>query len=167
MNENLKSFRNVFVNRLSASGCTRIYFGDVIRLFDEVLEEHAAYLTVDGLPVVTLSDRVGALAEDGHAPTADDFKLAEEAAKLSAVASSTRGKPPAPSMAADEEQENAEELRQLERDNAIARAQPVPTAAPLEPVPSFEDADAIAARIKQQREADKKERDAKAKASRG
>lgn len=46
MNEHVKQFREVFVQKISQSGATRIYFGDVVRIFDEVLADFHAFLDV-------------------------------------------------------------------------------------------------------------------------
>ena len=50
MQEGLKQFRKRFVDAISGSGVTKIYFGDVIAIFDKVLQEYGANLDVGAIP---------------------------------------------------------------------------------------------------------------------
>lgn len=73
MQEGLKQFRKRFVDAISGSGVTKIYFGDVVNIFDKVLIEYGANLDVAA--PISVSSAVTVSSGEIHGPSEEPKAL--------------------------------------------------------------------------------------------
>ncbi len=146
MNEQLKQYRDVFVQRIS-QGATKIYFGDVIKIFDQVLAEYQNFLQVQPgapeLPHLTTEEIIALEKKLHDAPEAINFADAESLVSQLAASKGSRGKVPEPAMAIDttEPQPNAEVIARVKAHDEGVKAGRIapPEHAELSKIPRLDD----------------------------